>query len=195
MRGSLRHPFGRRRTRDGLRSGVREQLEERSVRIAEVHTRALPSRAVVADRAGLDRDPVLLEVLDRGLEGARPDEAEIAVAGLNWQSCVQALEARPVDVEVPLAEDVMGERFIALDDFGAEDVAVEGVRAVPVGDRDDAVIECQAHAETLPRRCGLCSSSAPSPTAVRARWRWPRTSPASSAPRSARSISRTTTST
>jgi hypothetical protein len=104
----------------------------------------------VTDWTGLDGNPVPLEVLDRRVEGAWPDEAQVAVPRLNGQSRVQALEARPVDVEMPITEEIMGERRVALDDLGAEDVAVEVVRAIPVGYRDDAVIKRQAHLETLP---------------------------------------------
>lgn len=93
-------------------------------------------------RALLDLHAVRAEVLDRVLDRARPDKADVAVSRPHalardgiW------LGAGTVDVQLLRAEAVREAALVELDELGAEDVAVEGVRALPVGDGDDDVVE------------------------------------------------------
>jgi hypothetical protein len=48
-----------------------------------------------------------------------------------------------VDVQPLVAEGVREPAVLERDDLGAEDVAVEGVRAIPVADSDDDVVELE----------------------------------------------------
>src|SRR6476646_777980 len=58
---------------------VRDELEQRSVGVAEVDALAVAAGAAARDRADLDLDAHGRQVLDRAVEGAVPDEADIAV--------------------------------------------------------------------------------------------------------------------
>src|SRR5829696_4159473 len=79
-------------------------------------------------------------MLDRLLDGPVPTETEVAVAGLDRQLRVEPLEPGPVDIELPVVENVEAEPLVPLDDLSAEH-AVERVRAPPVGDGDHTVVE------------------------------------------------------
>src|SRR5204862_8112287 len=57
--------------------------------------------------------------------------------------------ARPVDVELLRAEPVCEAARVELDELGAQDVAVEGVRALPVGDGDHDVVECGRYSHSI----------------------------------------------
>lgn len=116
-----------------------------TIRIAEVDARALPAGARPLDRPLDDLDAERAEVVEGTLDGAVPDEAEIAVprphrVGRDGKR----VDARPVDVELLVAEPV-GEAGAALDELRAEHIPVERVRARPVGDGDHAVVECDPH--------------------------------------------------
>ena len=50
----------------------------------------------------------------------------------------------PVDVQLLLAEAICEAAVLQLDELGPENIAVEGVRAVPVRDRNYAVVETNA---------------------------------------------------
>src|SRR3954451_17179355 len=80
-------------------------------------------------------------MLDRSLDRAVPAEADVAVAGANaiLRDRVRG-HAGAMDVELLVAEAVREARGPG-HDLGADDVAVERVRALPVGDRDDEVVE------------------------------------------------------
>ena len=83
-----------------------------------------------------------MQVLDRRLDRAFPHEAEVAVPrahGLTGYE-VADVRSRPVDIQALLADRV-GEAVPELDYLGAQDVPVEGVRPLPVGDGDDDVVE------------------------------------------------------
>ena len=76
------------------------------------------------------------------LDPAGPDEAEIAVPRPHAPARNRVrLRARPVDVQLLHAEPVRVAALVELDELGAQNVAVEGVRALPVGDGDDDVVE------------------------------------------------------
>lgn len=100
-----------------------------------------PCSGGAPERAGLDRNATALEMSDRLSDRPGPDEAQVAVAGLDRLRRVQSLEAGPVDVQLPVPEPVVTEPVVLLIDLGAEDVAVERIRALPVGDGDYAVVD------------------------------------------------------
>jgi hypothetical protein len=54
---------------------------------------------------------------------------------------VAGVDSGPVDVQLRVAEPVRVAAGAGGDDLGADDVAVEAVRRLPVGDGDDAVVE------------------------------------------------------
>jgi hypothetical protein len=90
---------------------------------------------------------VALEVCDCLLDRPRPNKAQIAVAGCDRHRRTEAVEAGTVHVQLPVAEPVAAGPLVALLDLGAEDVAVEGVRPLPVRHGDDAVVDPQAEAQ------------------------------------------------
>src|SRR3954451_5326691 len=80
-------------------------------------------------------------MLDCSLDPAVRAEAAVAVAGADSTLRDRVrVHAGAVDVELLVAEAVR-EAGAAADDLGADDVAIERVRALPVGDRDDEVVE------------------------------------------------------
>src|SRR5262245_20061705 len=129
---------------------VGDELHQRPVGVAEVDARALPERAVALDRTELDRDLMLVQVLDGALDRAVPAETDVAVARAHavprdWVR----VDAGAVDIELLVVEGAVRESLGAVagpepvreagpagDDLGADDVRVEPVRALPVGDRD-----------------------------------------------------------
>jgi hypothetical protein len=128
---------------NGRSSGVRDELEQRAVRVTEVHARALSASSRPLDGPRLDLYLVGAQVLHGLLDRAGPDEAEVAVPGTHRLGRDQAADIRvgAVDVQPLVAEGIGEPAVLERDDLGAEDVAVEGVRATPVADRDDDVVE------------------------------------------------------
>src|SRR5579883_63272 len=120
---------------------VGHELHQRSIRIAEVDAGAAALGAEALHRAGFDLDAVALQVRDSVGDRTSPLEAEVAVARLHRQPRhLGRLDARPVHVELLVAEPVReagGPRY----QLGAEHVAIERIRALPLGDMDDTVIE------------------------------------------------------
>src|SRR6516162_10258070 len=93
------------------------------------------------DRPGLDRYPAAPEVRDRVGNGSIPFEAQIAVPRLDRQARhFGRMHAWSMQIELRRAEAVCPS-LPAANEFGAQHVAIEGVRALPVGDMHDAVIE------------------------------------------------------
>jgi hypothetical protein len=81
------------------------------------------------------------EVLDGALDRAFPAEADVAVAGAHAVSRNRLrVEAGAVDVELLVSQPVR-EAGATANNLGADHVRVERVRALPVGDRDDEVVE------------------------------------------------------
>ena len=126
-------------------SAVRDQLEQRAVGVAEVHARARPSSSRTLDGPGLELDLVGAQMLHRLPDGAGPDEAEVGVARTHGLGRNQApdIGVGAVDVQALVAEGVRVAPRLQWDDLGAEDVGIERVRAAPVADRDDDVVEPQ----------------------------------------------------
>src|SRR5205807_7214604 len=109
-------------------------FEQAAVRIAEIHAGARSARALAAKRSGLDRDAMAREVRDRGIDRARPLEAEIAVARRDRHPRDRGgLHARRMDIELLIA-DAVERAAVAFDDLGTDEVAIERVRARAIGD-------------------------------------------------------------
>lgn len=66
---------------------IRDEFEERTVRVAEVEARPKPLCTKSLDGSQLNCDPKTCEMGVCGTDGARPDEAQIATTGLNRQPC------------------------------------------------------------------------------------------------------------
>src|SRR4051812_27215138 len=116
-----------------------------AIGIAEIHARALTPGAVPRHWAQLDRDAVALQVRDGLFGGAVPREAEVAVAGPHRIGGARlGRRSRAVHVQLLLADAVRVPAVRQLDELGAEHVAVERVRPLPVGDRDYNVVELRA---------------------------------------------------
>jgi hypothetical protein len=89
----------------------------------------------------MDRNPAALEMADRVGNRTGPFETEIAVAGLHRQPRhLGGMKARAMQVELRRTEAV-GPALRTANELGAEHVAIERVRALPIGDVHDAVIE------------------------------------------------------
>src|SRR5215813_10670226 len=81
--------------------GVRHELHQRAVRIAEVDAGAPALGAEALHRAGFDGDAAAAEMRDRVGDRAHPLEAEVAVAGLHRQPRdLGRFDARAVYVEL-----------------------------------------------------------------------------------------------
>jgi hypothetical protein len=129
------------------RRSVGDELEQAAIGIAEVNARSLALGAEPGHRAGLDFDSVCGKVRDRTVDRAGPDEAEVTVPGPNRKASYVRRweEARAMDVELGLPQPI-GDAVARPvgNELGAEDVAIEPVRDVPIGDADDAVIKANS---------------------------------------------------
>jgi hypothetical protein len=93
---------------------------------------------------------VPLEVLARLGRSSLPDEAEVAVPGADGVTRARVRRrAGTVNVELPVAEAIRPAALVELDELGAENARVEAVRALPVRDGDDDVVEVEAQDVTL----------------------------------------------
>ena len=89
----------------------------------------------------MDRHLAAAKMRDRISDRPFPFETQVAVAGLDRQPRhLGRLEARAMQVELGIAEAV-GPAVRPLDQLGAEHVSIERVRALPIGDMHDAVVE------------------------------------------------------
>ena len=80
-------------------------------------------------------------MLDAGRRSTRPSGSRRGCAGRDGLARARpAARARAVHAELLIAEPVRPPGA-ARDKLGAEHVAIEGVRALPVGDCDDRVVE------------------------------------------------------
>ena len=126
-----------------MRDVVRDQLEQGAVRVAEVDAQPAAPRSGPLDGARLDGDASDLKVLDSRLDRALPHEAEVAVPRADGLAGDEVADVRPwtVDVQALVTEGVGDAVLPEQDHLRAENVTVEGVRPLPVRDRDDDVIE------------------------------------------------------
>src|SRR5947209_2772407 len=92
-------------------------------------------------RSNLYRSLLLFQMRNRALDRPRPDKADVAVSGLHGQSrhgiC---LKARSMAIQLHVTKTIRV-TLTALDHTHSEHARVEIVRARPIGDVDDAVIE------------------------------------------------------
>src|SRR4051812_13831891 len=124
-------------------SAVADELEKAAVGVAEVHARPRSAHAAALDRAELDLDAVLAQMLRGVLDRAVPGPAQVAPAGRDRDARDRRrVDARAVQVELRVAEAV-AEPVADRHDLGAQHVAVERVGALPVGDVDDTVVEAR----------------------------------------------------
>ena len=94
------------------------------------------------DRPGVDRDAAALKVDDGVGDRPIPLEAEVAAARLDRKARhLGRMKARSMQIELRGAEPV-GPALRAPNKLGAEHIAVEHVRALPVRDMHHAVVEC-----------------------------------------------------
>ena len=79
------------------------------------------------------------------LDRPRPDEAEVAVTRLDGKPPDKAadVDTRAVHVQLRVAEAIREPAGANVEDLGADDVTVERVGRLPVGDRDHAMVETQ----------------------------------------------------
>jgi hypothetical protein len=107
---------------------ISDEFQQASVWVAEVDALPEASGAVTGDGSQLDLDVRLLEVFDRPIDRARPDEADVGVARCDRDaSDGRGIEARTVDVELLYSEAIRPASARPLDKLGTEDVSVEGV--------------------------------------------------------------------
>lgn len=127
------------------RRRVADELEQAPVRVVKVDADTSSAAAVTSPRPRHDCYPVPREMGRHLLGSAGPHEAEVAVPR---HDAVRRHEVRrhpgPVDVELLVAEAVRV-AVAPTHDLGADDVPVEGVRAHPVRDGDDDVVEPDGH--------------------------------------------------
>jgi uncharacterized protein YuzE len=146
---------------------VDDQLEQASIGVAEVDARAGAATAAPLDRTLLDLDAVPAKVLERPVYRARPDEAEVAVSRADAIARDRVrVGAGPVHVELLVVETVGVAPEAELNQLRAEHVPVEGVRALPVGDGDHAVVEPDALHAAQRSSGPKQTNSAPSTSAV-----------------------------
>src|SRR4029453_11075258 len=83
-------------------------------------------------------------MLDSFLDRPWPNEAKVAVSWFDWLLSVQPGESGSMDIQLPITEAVVTEPFVLLVNFSTKYIAIEGVRALPVGDGDHAVVNNDA---------------------------------------------------
>src|SRR5262249_4557776 len=134
---------------------------------------ARPLCAEALDRTGVDGNAVALEMDDGTRDRPVPLKAKIAVARRDRQPRhLGRMKARTMQVELRGAETI-GPALRPANEFSAQYVAIECVRALPVGDMYDAVVEANRqrhrHRSMLIGRCGVRNRKAP-PAAAHGRF-------------------------
>src|SRR4051794_22040917 len=120
---------------------IGDEFEQRAVRIAKIYARACTLRAEALDRPGVDRHAQALEMGNGVGNGPVPFEAKVAVAGLDRKARhLGRMKSRPMQIELDPTEAV-GPTLRPTNELGAEHVAIERVRALPVGNVHNAMIE------------------------------------------------------
>src|SRR5262249_49191543 len=141
---------------------IGNELEQRAIGVAKIDARPRPLRAEAFGRPGVDLHAAALEMSDGRRDRPVPFETEIAVAGLDGQPRhFGGMKARTMQIELHGAESICP-ALRPGDELGAEHVAVECVRALPVGHMHDAMIELdrQRHRRLpAPRRVWMAESS------------------------------------
>lgn len=124
---------------------IRDKLHQGSIGIAKIHAHALPFHARSNSRTDLDRYALRLKVRNRFLDRPWPLKTQITAASRDRNPCVRiARLSRAMHVQL-LVSKTIGPPVRKRDKLGAKNVAIETIRALPVGDRDDAVIKLRLH--------------------------------------------------
>src|SRR5215472_14495136 len=120
---------------------IRHEFKQRAVGIPKINAGALAFGAVTFHRSKLDRHPVTRKMCNGIADRALPFEADVAIAGLHRKARHDhPAHARSMKIELGIAEPI-SKKFPARHHLGADDVAIEGIRALPIGDVDDAVVK------------------------------------------------------
>src|SRR6516162_7593506 len=120
---------------------IGNEFQQRAVGVAEIDAGAGALGAEALDRPGVDRDPATLKVGDGVGNRPVPLEAKVAVARLDRKPRhLGRMKARSMQIELRGAEPI-GPPLRAPNELGAEHIAVERVRALPVRDVHHAVVE------------------------------------------------------
>src|SRR5439155_3139508 len=120
-------------SRQAFGGRVRDELEKAAVRIPKVHARSRATRTHSLRGARDDLDAFRYEVVARLLGCAIPYEAEVAVARTNGVDGARFRRGPgSVDVELLLTDPVGPATSGQLDQFDADDVAIEGVGPGPI---------------------------------------------------------------
>src|SRR5262245_61154615 len=121
---------------------VGNEFQQRAVGVAEIDAGAGALGAEALDRPGVDRDTAALKVDDGVGNRPIPLEAEVAIARLDRKARhLSRMKARSMQIELRGAEPI-GPALRAPNKLGAEHIAVQRVRALPVRDMHHAVVEC-----------------------------------------------------
>src|SRR5262249_48064645 len=120
---------------------IGNEFQQRTVGVAEIDAGAGALGAEALDRPGVDRDTAALKMGDGVGNRPVPLEAEVAVARLHGKPRhLGWMKARSMQIELRRAETI-GPPLRASNELGAEHIAVERVRALPVRDMYHAVVE------------------------------------------------------
>src|ERR671937_2179606 len=149
-------------------SGVRDELEQAPVRVPEIEARSVPAPAAAAHGPPLDRHAASGQVLHRLLDRALPDEADVAVPRLHRLSRDEAahVHAGAVHVHLLVAEAVGKPPVAVLHELRADDIAIERVRALPLGDGDDDVVEPDGSHAMPASPCGVSTRARSAPIPI-----------------------------
>jgi hypothetical protein len=108
-------------------SGVANELEQRAIRVAEVHAGSFTVSTIPGHRSQLDFYFTLMEMLDEASHVPRPDEAEITATWSDRNACDRLRDhARAVHIQAHVPELVHPARALP-QNFRAHHVKVEGV--------------------------------------------------------------------
>src|SRR5438128_9845683 len=101
----------------------------------------MPQRSLHFEWSCFDLDAVRDKVADSFVDRPRPFEADVAVTRANrFKRDIPRVGSRTVDTQVLVAEAV-DESAAPLDYLGTKYVSVEGIRALPIGDGNHAVVD------------------------------------------------------
>src|SRR5262249_12199058 len=118
-----------------------DEFQQRTVGVAEIDAGAGASCAEALDRPGVDGNAAALEMDDGIRDRPVPLKAKIAVARCDRQPRhLGRTKAWTMQVELRGTETI-GPALRAANEFGAQHVTIERVRALPVGDMHHAVVE------------------------------------------------------
>ena len=141
-----------------LTSLVRDELEQAAVRVAEVDACPLTTCTATRYRAELDLYSARAEVVESVVDWPGPDEAQITSAGCTGSlASGTGVETGTMDVQLLVTKAAMGDAVRVADQFCANDIPVEGIRAHPASLRTNTAR--QTHRSTAlpqsPRKASI----------------------------------------